>query len=99
MTAILKDQFSQQFKKLAHSKSITPIDIVLYNIVRGYPMDRGFSPIKNVNKLANGQKSAANLAKRRLRLAATYSPDQIVLKYNNIFGKVELRTIVDGALA
>lgn len=30
-------------------------DHVIYNILRGYPANRGFTPITNKNKLNNGQ--------------------------------------------
>lgn len=29
---------------------------MIYNILRSYPADRGFTPITNENKLKNGQK-------------------------------------------
>lgn len=36
------------------SAEITAIHHVLYNLLRGFPHDRGFTPITNSNKLANG---------------------------------------------
>jgi len=55
-TFIIQDK--QQFKKiqaifkeLSRSKQATADDHVFYNIVRGKPIDRGFTPITNANKL------------------------------------------------
>lgn len=45
----------QAFKEKARNKQITAEDILLYNIVRGKDMDRGFTPVTNPNKLANGE--------------------------------------------
>jgi len=36
------------------SAQITSIHHVLYNLLRGLPHDRGFTPVTNSNKLANG---------------------------------------------
>lgn len=46
--------FREAFKKRAREKRITSEDIILYNIVRGLPVERGYTQIKNSNKLQNG---------------------------------------------
>jgi hypothetical protein len=49
-----KEQFKKIqacFKELSRSKQATAADHVFYNIVRGKPIDRGFTPITNENKL------------------------------------------------
>lgn len=43
------------FKEKASAKQITAVDILLYNILRGKKMDRGFTTVTNPNKLANGE--------------------------------------------
>lgn len=47
-------RFQSAFRKLASNKSIDSGDIVLYNLIRGCAIDRGFSPVTNPNKLNNG---------------------------------------------
>lgn len=90
--------FAAQFKKLAHLKSVTATDLILYNIVRGYPLDRGFSPFTNTIKIINGHRSGFMQAKTDLSYLIRYRPDQLVSRYNNIIGKVELNTIINGEL-
>lgn len=49
-----KEQFKKIqaiFKELSRSKQATAVDHVFYNIVRGKPLDHGFTPITNENKL------------------------------------------------
>lgn len=46
--------FRDAYKELAHRKQVTAKDIVLYNVVRGLPNDRGFTSITNPVKIANG---------------------------------------------
>jgi hypothetical protein len=55
--------FRDAFKELARNKQITAAHIVAYNLVRGYPMDRGFTPITNQIKLANGLFDTSGFAK------------------------------------
>lgn len=47
--------FKQAFKEKARNKQITSNDILLYNILRGKSMDRGFTPITNPAKLNGGE--------------------------------------------
>lgn len=47
-------QFREAFRALARERKLTSMDMIAYNIMRGHPADRGFSPITNTNKLANG---------------------------------------------
>lgn len=46
--------FKKAWAEKARSKSIDSVDIVLYNLLRGKLSTRGFSPIVNKVKLANG---------------------------------------------
>lgn len=64
-----KNQFINQFSLEVFHKSIVSIrakaktqgltayEHILYNILRGLPLDRGFSAAKNKNKLANGYRA------------------------------------------
>lgn len=42
------------YKAKAINRQLTPADILIHNMVRGLPLDRGFTPITNPIKLANG---------------------------------------------
>lgn len=53
-----KEEFlfiQQAFKEKARSKKTTAVDILLYNIIRGKDIDRGFTPITNPRKLSGGE--------------------------------------------
>jgi len=45
--------------KAAWKKIIKPTapTLIIYNLLRGFPANRGFTPITNKNKLANGYKA------------------------------------------
>ena len=50
---ITKEQYlavKQQWKKNAHHSAE---EIIIYNLLRGFPADRGFTPLKNPNKINN----------------------------------------------
>lgn len=51
------EQFRTIFKHKAQNKQIKAIDILLYNIMRGVDLERGFTPITNQRKLDNGEKA------------------------------------------
>lgn len=55
-----------QIKNSAATKSLAPYEVVLNNLIRGLPLDRGFSPITNPIKLSNGYTAmdSFNTAKR-----------------------------------
>jgi len=51
-----KQQFKQYqlaFRQLAHTKQATAVDHILYNLLRGKDLKRGFTPITNETKLNN----------------------------------------------
>jgi hypothetical protein len=53
-----KDQFKQYqyaFRQRSRAKQATMLDHVLYNLLRGKKLERGFTPITNKNKLAAGR--------------------------------------------
>ncbi len=51
---INKDQYLAT--KFAWKKKVgsTPSELVFYNLIRGFPLNRGFTPVTNAIKLANG---------------------------------------------
>lgn len=56
-TLLSQEQFSQfhtAFKALAHARSLTSEDMIVNNVIRGLPEDRGFTAITNLVKIANG---------------------------------------------
>lgn len=64
--------FQQAFKEKARNKQTTADDILLYNIVRGKNVDRGFTPVTNTKKLAGGEDAYKGMrrlteSKRHLR--------------------------------
>ena len=53
-----KEEFlfiQQAFKEKARIKNITAVDILLYNVIRGKDLERGFTPITNPTKLSGGE--------------------------------------------
>ena len=55
--------FQQAFKEKARNKQTTADDILLYNIIRGKNMDRGFTPITNTKKLSGGEDAYKGMRK------------------------------------
>lgn len=47
-------EFRDAYRVIANARRLTARDIMLYNMIRGLPLDRGFTNITNGNKLANG---------------------------------------------
>jgi len=51
---ITKSQYLET-KRIWKSKSAhSSTELLIYNLLRGFPPERGFTPITNANKLANG---------------------------------------------
>lgn len=74
--------FQAKFKELARNKNITSPDILLYNIVRGYPTDRGFSAITNHNKLHNGAVSGYRMSTMQLKWIIVQRPEYIIDRFD-----------------
>ncbi|MGZ8924454.1 MAG: hypothetical protein ACXW2E_01090 [Nitrososphaeraceae archaeon] len=73
MNTLTKEQinaFRQSFKKRAKDKDISSVDIMLYNLVRGFPSNRGFSKISNNTKLVNGQRPYQSYTDAKSKLKA-----------------------------
>lgn len=93
-TEITKEQFIRfrdAFRARAHNKILTSTDMMLYNIVRGLPASRGFTPITNRNKLANGATADEGLQKARIALKwyLTRGITDINAKYDNFLGELQ----------
>lgn len=46
--------FRAAWSKATQAKKLTAAHMVFFNLVRGKPIDRGFAPVTNKNKLLNG---------------------------------------------
>lgn len=70
-------EFRAAYRALANDRQLTARDIMLYNMIRGLPLNRGFTNITNANRLANGAnpeygfKSAKSTLIGSLRYAKT----------------------------
>lgn len=67
-----RDQFQSfrtYFRTKANDRRLEPVDILIYNMIRGLPLDRGFSPVTSPIKIANGAQPWMSLdqAKASLR--------------------------------
>lgn len=82
--------FRDAFKSLAHSKQLTSRDIILYNVIRGLPVDRGFTPITNQNKLRNGSIPNATLeqSKWSVMILLRSQLDYINNRFGNFLGVI-----------
>ena len=70
-------QFRKAFAKAAQAKTLRAEHFIFLNLVRGLPYHRGFTPITNKNKLANGNHICLGLDKgvQNLRYAIHSSRD------------------------
>ena len=68
--------------KFKSKKQHSAAEHVIYNILRGYPANRGFTPITNKNKLNNGQLAdqGFDAAKQDIEFGIKYSKDGSYLK-------------------
>lgn len=80
-------QFHAAFKALAHNRALTPSDMLVYNIIRGLPSDRGFTAITNTRKIQAGSDAWLGLKQARQHL-----------KYLAKYRKGDLRARFGGAL-
>ena len=46
--------FQKAFKALAHKRALTAQDMLIYNILRGHDITRGFDALINPTKISNG---------------------------------------------
>jgi len=60
--------FLTTFRTLASKRDIQPADHIAFNIVRDLPLDRGFTPLTNTIKLANGQSSNSGFVAAKAEL-------------------------------
>lgn len=85
-TLLDREQFTQYhaaFKKLAAARQLTPADMMLHNIIRGLPLDRGFSATTNQRKLSSGQHPMLGLkqASTQLRYLAKYRKQELNARF------------------
>lgn len=78
--------FRDTFKRSAHNKAISAADLLLYNIVRGVEMDRGFTPITNTQKLAHqAADQGLRTAKTHLRYLMRYNKATLRARFGDMF--------------
>ncbi len=85
-TMLDREQFTQYhaaFKKLAAARQLTPADMMLHNIIRDLPLDRGFSATTNQRKLSCGQHPMLGLkqASVQLRYLAKYRKQELNARF------------------
>lgn len=90
-TEITKEQFiafREAFRARAHNKILTSTDMMLYNIVRGLPASRGFTPITNHTKLANGMIADNALVDARVSIKwkLCRGTDDLNTRFGNFLG-------------
>ena len=56
------------FKQKARNKKISYEDILFYNLIRGLDPKRGFTPVKNENKIKNGMNPWLKFEQAKLNL-------------------------------
>lgn len=78
-------KFRDAFKTLARDKKITAEDIVLYNVVRSFPVNRGFAHITNQIKLNNGQRRNQGIynALGGIKFELRRNPDKVITRFDN----------------
>lgn len=54
---ITKEQYAELKKSFKAYRNPSSSSYLIYNLLRSYPANRGFTPITNSNKLANGLKA------------------------------------------
>lgn len=78
--------FRTTFRALANAKALTSTDILINNLIRGLPADRGFHPISNATKLANGADEwfGFNLAKSDFRWSNSFKKTATADRYKSL---------------
>lgn len=92
-----KEQYLQLKKEWAGTKNHSAPDYSIYNILRGHPADRGFTPITKWNRLQNGAQGAFyDKVKYRLSgIIDKYGEEGFVeylkVRYNDVINLATLR--------
>jgi hypothetical protein len=79
--------FRTAYRQLAHRNCLTPADILIYNLLRGFPADRGFSPTTNSTKLSNGQAPWLGFDSAKLALRTSIRYGTLAARYGSALGK------------
>jgi len=86
---------------LTRSKELTRADIVLYNVVRVLPINRGFTPVTNPGKIKGGHARIQYNMFKAIAMARTMPIEQFQQRYGQCFTQqaiVSLRRAIHGAL-
>jgi len=99
-TLISKEQFIKfrdAFRVLANDKKIKAEDILLYNVVRGLPITRGFTPVTNPIKLINGQSLNHTICNTLgcLKFHIRQTPADLLANFDNFIDIDDIKIIMD----
>lgn len=85
--------FHTSFKEKSKLRILTSRDMLIYNMIRGLPADRGFSPITNGIKIANGAApwGALETAKSSLKWNMKRHPDS----FNNMLSQEQIAQLLE----
>lgn len=83
---ISKEQYQAMRAAFKAQKSHSAADHLIYNILRSYPADRGFTPISNSNKLNNGQRPNQAFESAKLEIEYQLRSAKFLEKLKEKFG-------------
>lgn len=74
----------EAFRNKSKKTGLNAGEHILYNLVRNLPEDRGFTPIKNMVKIANGQHEyqGFKFAKMHINSQLKYYYNTLVIEFN-----------------
>lgn len=83
-----KEQYLQMKQKWAERKTHSALEHALYNILRGYHAQKGFSPIVRESRIKNGHQGAFyDLVHYQLvGMKLPWAKERMEKKLNNLFG-------------
>jgi hypothetical protein len=87
--------FRTYFRTRAKDRRLSPTDILTYNMIRGLPLDRGFSPVTSPIKIANGAQPWMSFeqAKATLRWSIKRYPADFKKTFGDIITDEQVATL------
>ena len=84
--------FRRAFKLLSHKRALKAQDMIIYNLLRGHALDRGFDKLINNTKISNGlyPRHMLRSAVASLVYKLNWKPEsfaEVDDRYNNFFTK------------
>jgi hypothetical protein len=89
--------FRTSFKEKSKLRILTPRDMLIYSMIRGLPVDRGFSPVTNETKLANGAApwAALETTKASLKWSIKRHPDSFNASFENTLSPEQIAKLME----